>query len=106
MAGLREQRGLQTTTSRDKDLPYLPQQPNYTYHPNAPPENYTALPQMRGEDGYVAPHGTAVPEYYPDYQHDSSTDYATANSSEYSNAPSGGVPEKKGGMRKLLKKRL
>ena len=72
MAGLRERQGLDTTIApdRDKDLPTLPHDPPYTYHPNAPNtrSNLTALPNMRGNKGYVPPHGTAVQSdpYYTD----------------------------------------
>lgn len=113
MAGLRNQRGLNTTVSTDpnKDLPYLPQQPNYTYHPNAPPNsNLTALPS-KDSRGYMPPHGTAVePDHYYTDQQGSQSDGREPNSydtaSNSINYPaSSSQPEEKRGLRKLLKRR-
>jgi hypothetical protein len=103
MAGLRDQRGLQPTVTpdRDKNLPDLPHQPNYTYHPNAPQQNMTALPTMKANNGYVAPHGTAVPQdNYYDNQDSSS--YDTAANSFDAQEISG---KREGGLRKLMKRK-
>ena len=106
MAGLRDRAGLQTTVAPDhnKNLPYLPHQPNYTYHPNAPQQNMTALPTMKDSGGYVAPHGTAVPqENY--YDNQDSGSYQTSADSYDAPGSSAPVIEKKGGFRKLIKRR-
>lgn len=103
MAGLRDQRELQPTISpdRDKNLPDLPHQPNYTYHPNAPQRDMTALPTMRNNNGYVPPSGTAVPQdNYEDNQ--DATSYDTgANSYD----PPEASTEKRSGLRKLMKRK-
>ena len=113
LAGLRERTGLQTTVSPDqnKDLPTLPHQPNWTYHPNAPNQNMTALPEMRDNPGYVAPHGTAIEpdSYYPDSQHPAyrdtdATSYEPAPY-DYSNTSSSTGGDDRRGFRKLIKRR-
>ena len=106
LAGLRDRSGLQTTVTsdRDKDLPYLPHQPNYTYHPNAPQQNMTALPTMRDNGGYVAPHGTAVSqENY--YDNQDSGSYQTSADSYDAQGTTAPENERKGGLRKLIKRR-
>ena len=106
MAGLRDQRGLQPTISPDRDvnknLPDLPHQPNYTYHPNAPQNNMTALPTMRNNNGYVPPTGTAVqPDPY--YDNQDSTSYETSANSY--DAQEDGGEKKSSGLRKLMKRK-
>lgn len=119
MAGLRAQRGLGTTvsTDRDKNLPDLPHQPNYTYHPNAPRQNYSALPAMKNGKGYIAPHGTAIrPDHdYGDYDgptqdlrgmksYESAATYETAPGSvDYSDSRSSEGSRR--GIRKLIKRK-
>ena len=115
MAGLRERTGLQSTVAPDnnKDLPHLPHQPNYTYHPNAPPnQNITALPQMRDNKGYVAPHGTAVqPDSYytesqPGYLEPDAMSFQTApNSLDYSGNSNAGADDNRKSLKKLIKRR-
>lgn len=112
MAGLREQRGLNSTVAPDqeKDLPYLPQQPLYTYHPNAPPDNTTALP-VRDDDGWTRPRGTAVePDHETEGEYGSHSDYAKSyETGESYQQPTAANPsaadkiEKR--MRKLMKRR-
>lgn len=112
MAGLREQRGLDTTVApdRDKDLPYLPQQPAYTYHPNAPSSsnNVTALPGMKDEDGWVRPHGSAVahdPEPEDQGQYVGSYDAGeTPDYRQQTTSPSA-ADKIENRMRKLMKRR-
>ncbi|KAK3687089.1 hypothetical protein LTR37_019156 [Vermiconidia calcicola] len=117
MAGLRQQRGLDSTVSPDhnKDLPYLPNQPAYTYHPNAPPNNNPNMnmPNMKENKGYVPPHGTAVE---PDRRYAEGppsedggrdwTSYEAAHSysADYSNSSTDGQSQKRG-IRKLIKRR-
>ena len=71
MAGLRERNALQPTVSPDynKNLPYLPHQPQGTYHPNAPqqpPEQqqrFASSPFGRNsmkKGTYIPPSGSAV----------------------------------------------
>lgn len=122
MAGLREQRGLSPNIvpDHDKDLPYLPEQPNYTYHPNAPPpenNHMTALPQMNKDDnGWVRPHGTALEDAAPVHGGpsggvDDGRSYATNDDEYYYSSTAqqqgrGGTADKfEKRMRKLMKRR-
>lgn len=101
MAGLRDRAGLQPTVTpdRDKHLPDLPHQPNYTYHPNAPQNNMTALPTMKSNNGYVPPTGTAVPQ---DHYDEDTTSYETAANSVGGQEP---TERKTGALRKLMKRK-
>lgn len=61
----------------------------------------TALPTMRTNGGYVPPTGTAVPQdnYYDNQD---ATSYETAANSY---DPQEGTSEKRGGLRKLMKRK-
>ena len=58
MAGLRERNALQPTVNPDynKNLPYLPHQPQGTYHPNAPSQAPTTVASAGG--GVSQNHGS------------------------------------------------
>jgi hypothetical protein len=92
----------------DKELPYLPHQPAYTYHPNAPPQpnNMTALPEMKDQNGWVRPHGSAVEDEPAQGYVDDGRSFETGDSYDYTTTgQSPGGKGKFSGVRKLMKRR-
>ena len=108
MAGLREQRGLNSSVTppdSNKDLPNLPHDPSNTYHPNAPSneDDFTALPQFKGKGKYIPPYGSAIE---PDPYYNQRDSYQTADTGDYSNTGSSpGGDDGKRKLRKLMKRK-
>lgn len=107
MAGLRERNALQPTISPDynKNLPYLPAQPQGTFHPNAP---QSSAKKMKGQ--YIPPSGSAVngDTHYtalPNMPAYSSSQETPAYETAPESVTSSEAPSERRGFRKLIKRR-